>query len=214
MAKLLMDIHPYDYDHYISEAYGGGLKAYDAFELYKIIKKFKPQNILEVGSYVGLSTKWILKCTEPYESQVTSVDANIPHRAFGKPRDIFNDFVVPKYKNRLTVFNAFLSDGTLKNELTQIYSDLVNHWMPSKGQQYDMIFLDAGHSYSEVCHDFYILKKSLSKDGIIVFHDAESWPGVKKLMREIKADVMVPFWYKLLKKSFNKRNMYIDGICI
>ncbi len=77
-----------------------------------------------------------------------------------------------------------------------------------------MIFLDAGHSYSEVCHDFYILKKSLSKDGIIVFHDAESWPGVKKLMREIKADVMVPLWYKLLKKSFNKRNMYIDGIGI
>ncbi len=36
MAKLLMDIHPYDYDHYISEAYGGGLKAYDAFELYKV----------------------------------------------------------------------------------------------------------------------------------------------------------------------------------
>ena len=54
--------------------------------------------------------------------------------------------------------------------------------------KYDLIFIDANHTYEYVKKDFDNYKKFLNKGGVIGFHDVDcpDWPGIKKFWNELK----------------------------
>jgi predicted O-methyltransferase YrrM len=56
---------------------------------------------------------------------------------------------------------------------------------------FDMIFLDGDHTYEVVKEDLKASLKLLNPGGVIVFHDAISWSGVARLMREQKANYKI-----------------------
>ena len=53
---------------------------------------------------------------------------------------------------------------------------------------YDLIFIDANHTYDFVKKDFYNYEPFLSEGGVIAFHDVDcpDWPGIKKFWNELR----------------------------
>ena len=54
---------------------------------------------------------------------------------------------------------------------------------------FDLIFIDANHTYEFVKKDFNNYKNFLAKGGVMGFHDVDcpDWPGIKKFWEELKA---------------------------
>jgi|LSQX01.1.fsa_nt_gb predicted O-methyltransferase YrrM len=48
------------------EALGGSIKIADAIVLANILRRHRPQTMLEVGSFLGLSTRWLLEVSAPW----------------------------------------------------------------------------------------------------------------------------------------------------
>lgn len=53
---------------------------------------------------------------------------------------------------------------------------------------FDLIFIDANHTYEFIKLDFNNYKNYLAKGGVIGFHDVDcpDWPGIKKFWDELK----------------------------
>ena len=53
---------------------------------------------------------------------------------------------------------------------------------------YDLIFIDADHTYKSIKQDFENYSQFLSRGGVIGFHDIDcpDWPGINKYWNEIK----------------------------
>lgn len=180
-------------------AISGSIKAIDAYYISKLIKKHKPKTILEVGSFLGFSTNWLLKVSKDWNAKVTAIDPNIRHRIFDTPRTVVEKLNSEYLSNRLEIISGFLgeySDG--------IYFDY-EHYNPIKdrdsvnnivkkrikideswNKKFDFIFIDGDHSYLSVIKDFRICKNFLNPNGIIAFHDAIAWADVNKAVYELK----------------------------
>lgn len=55
-----------------------------------------------------------------------------------------------------------------------------------ENNQFDILFVDADHSYNGVSSDYNNYKRVVKNGGYIAFHDYGPWPGVTKLCKEIK----------------------------
>ncbi len=212
MIGTLEHLYPENTAGYVSEAFGGGIKSYDAVIMNHILNLLKPQSILEVGCYLGQSSRWIMESTQTWNASMTCVDPNIHHRAFEQPRKVFEEFALKPNANRLNYIEAFFAADKLENDLTRLYPEKANFWAPPEGTLYDFMFIDAGHSYEEIKHDYELAINYLKPGGAMMFHDTYSWEGVGQLMNEIGAMTFVPWWYKAARSFFVKRNYYIDGI--
>jgi len=53
---------------------------------------------------------------------------------------------------------------------------------------YDLVFIDANHTYEYVKQDFQNYSQYLDKGGVIAFHDVDcpDWPGINKFWNELK----------------------------
>jgi predicted O-methyltransferase YrrM len=54
---------------------------------------------------------------------------------------------------------------------------------------FDVIFIDADHSYEGVRKDFVNAQKHINEGGLIIFHDiaSQACPGIMRIWSEIKA---------------------------
>lgn len=125
-----------------------------------IFKKlhFTPQNILEIGSFEGKSTEWMLKNTSAH---VTCVDTwqgsdehsdELKHGLFER----FNENIIDQYKDRVTIHRG-MSGEVLRT-------------LPCK-PVYDFIYIDGSHYAKDVHEDAILSWRLLKKDGVIVFDD-------------------------------------------
>ena len=156
--------------------------------LYALVSKFKPVNILEIGTSRGYSTlcmAWAMS------------DNNIPGKIFTiDPKstkqissNLIDDHIQnqPRYENISIeqIWKKISKDGWLE-KISPIngYSGSV---MSSKNfPKFDMGYIDGAHFYEAVKHDVYaFLKSSKSKFGLLLddYIDRKYY-GVKKLVDE------------------------------
>lgn len=180
-------------------AHQGSIKFPDAYALKKIIRKTQPKTVLEVGSFLGFSTRWILETSAPFGSTVTAVDPNIRHRVFDNPRSFVEGLNRSHYPERLEIVTGFFGpydDGIYYDyetyEPSRSRSD-VNELIRDReivgadwGRKFDFIFIDGDHKYESVMSNFEIARNLLNKGGCIVFHDALSWPDVTRALNDLK----------------------------
>jgi predicted O-methyltransferase YrrM len=157
----------------------GSLKPTDALILARILFRNKPRNILEVGSFLGLSTRFLLDVSSKWDAVVTAVDPNIPHRVFDNPKDLLELLNARYLNNRLEIVTAYFGNPSscMTGQIPIVNSGL--------GSAYDLIFIDGDHSYESVIDNFNLSLKMLAQGGCIVFHDALSWDGVEKALEDI-----------------------------
>jgi len=124
------------------------LNLFDEFTEYKE----KKINILELGSYQGASAFLFLKLLK--NSTITCVDSfdvENNYRIFKKNLDVFSE-------NRLVV-NKLSTLSFFAKEMKKSF--------------YDIIYIDAGHGYSDLTIDIYCSFDQVVNGGIVIFDDYE-----------------------------------------
>jgi predicted O-methyltransferase YrrM len=53
------------------------------------------------------------------------------------------------------------------------------------GMQFTFLFIDAGHSYEEVLHDFLVFSPLVKVDGVVAFHDTNQDPSDKVITENV-----------------------------
>lgn len=210
-------------------AHRGSIKFPDAYVLKKIIRKVRPKTVLEVGSFLGFSTRWILETSAPFDSTVTAVDPNIRHRVFDNPRSFVEELNRPHYPERLEIVTGFFGpydDGIYYDY--EIYTPVksradVNELISDReiigadwGRKFDLIFIDGDHKYESVMNNFEIASKLLNEGGCMVFHDAISWPDVTRALGELKESygnrAEVAIYGAADRKFLNRFQIRSDGL--
>ncbi len=131
--------------------------------LFRLTRYFKPNNILELGTNLGLGTTYLSKGIP--ESQITTIEGceNITNKAQ-------NNF------SNLGVSNVNLITGNFDQVLKQVVKSI-----PSL----DMIFFDGNHQYESTLNYFEICLDKVNNDSVFVFDDIHWSKQMEKVWKEI-----------------------------
>ena len=138
-----------------------------ALKKHEVDNDFKIQNFLEVGFSAGQNNSLLNKFFN--FDNIVGLDNFSSHINTGALHANL------RHKNLTLV----IGDSTSKRII-----DLV-----SKMGKYDLIFIDANHTYEYVKKDFENFKPFLEKGGVIGFHDVDcpDWRGINKFWKELEA---------------------------
>jgi predicted O-methyltransferase YrrM len=180
------------------EARHGSIKPTDAMIVASLVRKHKPRSILEIGSFLGVSTRLLLDASAPWKAQVTAVDPNIRHRKFEEPRRVVEKMTARYGSEQLEIVSAFFGKQTraASLEVPVIGED----W----GRSFDFVFIDGDHTYEAVSNNFRLALKFLTPNGVILLHDALSWPDVTRFLGEITEEFRGKATVSLLGDSHRK----------
>ena len=171
-------------------ALDGAIKMVDALALVDRLNLTRPRRILEIGSFLGFSTRWMLEASAEWDAVVTSVDPGLRHRTFDQPNVHLQRFCGP-FGERLRTTQACLSD---KNEAMFIHDYLIYQPVLSPRAalaiidavplitepfgEFDFAFIDGDHGFEATQANVRLVARMMPQGGVIVVHDAFSWPGV------------------------------------
>jgi len=205
---------PYPLGERLRQASHGSLKPTDALILDRILRRRRPRSILEIGSFLGLSTRWLLDSSRGWGARVTAVDPNIRHRIFDEPRLHVEALNRHCYPERLEIVSGFF--GSYGEWVYDCYSqtepcrsrDFVDSLLADRsvideawGRSFDFIYIDGDHSYEAVMRDFRLALNFLAPNGCIAFHDPLSWQGVSRALKEIAREFEAKATVKILGES-------------
>lgn len=203
----------------------GSIKFPDAYIIKILLDTYKPQSILEVGSFLGFSTRWLSELSSKWNAKVTAVDPNIRHRIFDNPRHYVQQLNSKYYNENLEIITAFFGEihfdiyKKYRNSEPKLEKKQVDELLSKIGtidsgwnRNFDFIFVDGDHSYKSVISNFEVALNLVNKGGCIVFHDVLSWNDVRqaledienKYTKRIKLEILGNFeryLLKLIKKS-------------
>lgn len=158
--------------------------------LFLIKEKDRLKNFLEVGSASGGNT-FVLNKYLNFEN-IVIVDDN------KHPKHNFRPDVLKNYN-----YIEFIGDSQ-KIETIQQVKDL--------NIEFDLIFIDADHSYEGVKNDTYNYVNFLKNDGYIILHDTVCCDGILKWSNELKNSVIENMTY--VSEFIFKDNSWPKGISI
>ena len=175
----------------------GALKLADAIALHERLADARPRRIVEIGSFLGFSTHWILEASQPWDAQVISVDPGLRHRMFDQPRQHLRRFCAA-FEARLTLIDACLAvkeEGMfmydylaypprlpLRDALTRIEAVPV---LDEPFGRFDFAFIDGDHSFEATVTNVRLIARMMPAGGTIVVHDAISWSDVAPALRSV-----------------------------
>lgn len=122
----------------------------DGVMLYALVRAMKPRHCLEVGTFYGCSSRYIIAALRDNGfGHLTTMD----NGDAGGPGPQFTD-------EELEIVN-------------EIRMDLFDYQMPSN--KYDFVFEDAMHSSAQVHHIWGMFKEVAPDNAMIISHDAEQF---------------------------------------
>jgi predicted O-methyltransferase YrrM len=180
----------HDSEAMIHHAVEGAIKILDALAIAEVLSASRPARILEIGSYLGFSTRWILEATAFIGSSVTSVDPRVRHRIFDGVKEHLLAFCAP-HASRLTCVDAYFTD---RND--EMFLDYYLNYEPRVSEadaraqlagvplidkpfgEFDFAFIDGDHGFRATVFNVHLAAAMLPAGGRIVVHDALTWPEV------------------------------------
>lgn len=140
-----------------------------------LIPQVNPSRILEIGSYEGASTCYLIdKLSGSKSIEIHCADSwegGIEHKVGGSSQVNMSE-VERRFKN-----NTNIAIRNAKNKVTLIshknYSDLTLSKLISQGKlnYFDMIYIDGSHQAPDVLTDAVLSFKLLKKNGVMIFDD-------------------------------------------
>ena len=142
--------------------------------LYSLIAKYKPKNVLEIGTAEGYSTlcmAWAMTDYNingkiftidpkpfdvPVERNVTWEDNPKHDTVMLSRRELWNKFANKEWIEKIEVLTGFSGEVLQKN---------------TKLPKMDMGFIDGSHAYTVVVHDFYAFLEVASENFHLLFDD-------------------------------------------
>lgn len=192
--------NPYPVEDRIKHALDGSIKFADCFVVQKLLARKKPQTCLEIGSFLGFSTRWLLESSREWNMLITAVDPNMRHRIFDNPRWMVEGLNAVHYLDRLEIVTGFFGAHGLWSSDYEVYEPKRSReWVAqllsdrreidgSWDRTFDCIYIDADHSYGAVMDGFCHALKLLNPGGMMLFHDALTWKGVNQALNEVRVE--------------------------
>jgi predicted O-methyltransferase YrrM len=122
------------------------------FEITKI-----PENVLEVGSFEGRSTCWLLENTNAHVTCVDTWEGSDEHTAENK-EGLFERFIdnIEPYKDRVTIHRGFSGEVLRKFQCVPTF---------------DFVYIDASHYSKDVLEDAILAWRLVKPGGVVIFDD-------------------------------------------
>lgn len=152
------------------------------------------QFVVELGSFRGRSARAIadnlpengtLFCVDPWVPE----DPSLPlSKAFaaemeGKPED----FIWMDFHNNMTGLRNYISWRMTSVEAASKFSYTQTKFGCNGNDKFDMIFIDASHTYVDVLQDIKLFIPLMAPGALMCGHDYDPvyWPGVVKAVNEV-----------------------------
>jgi predicted O-methyltransferase YrrM len=128
---------------------------------------------LEIGSYLGASSCHLAAGLSRRDGQLTCVDTWANETMPEGERDTFAEF-------RRNTSGAGARIATIRKRSDELTAADVT-------PPFDLVFIDADHTYPAVKRDVEIVGEWLRDGGVLAFHDAVYFEGVSRVVGEILA---------------------------
>jgi len=132
--------------------------------LFKLVDRFQPQYMIELGTCLGVSTLYLAKAKT--DALLYTFEGNPDYAKIA--RDAFI-----KYK----ADHVQLIEGNIHNTLAPVMDSL---------PQLDMAFIDAHHDYEPTLHFFNLCLQKSHENTVIIFDDIHWSPAMEKAWQHIK----------------------------
>ena len=169
--------------------------------LYGLISKYKPKNVLEIGTAEGFSAlcmAWAMTDCG-LDGKIFTIDP----KPFDEPKERVNSWDTSKENKVVTLSTKELWHKFAKQEwLEKIqvltgYSGEILEKMSNQLPKMDMGFIDGHHVYNSVLHDFHAFLQISSKKFQIIFDDYVQNGDVAKVVDE---EILPNFDVTLIKR--------------
>ncbi len=162
-AEVLIDIykHPMSFPGSVSPQAGELLRA--------LIVNIAPRNVLEIGSYIGVSTIWIASAMSEYErrNKLCCIDLFQPHTDNPWCPGVELREPLNYIKNNINKcgFQNFIElyQGDSKDIIPKIAKQI--------DSPIDFVVIDGDHSFMGCSSDFDLVEPFVSLGGYMLFHD-------------------------------------------
>lgn len=153
----------------------------------KLISQFKPELILEVGTYKGRSAIHMANIIKKYQiqSKVVCIDT------FLGSAEHYHLDELKRVNGYPTLYYQFLANVMHTNNQDIIYPIPLDSFseyriLKENGTRADMIYIDAGHYYESVALDIKLYWELLKPGGVMLGDDYSptNWPDVVRAVHE------------------------------
>jgi len=147
----------------------------------------KPKKIVEIGSWVGVSTCYIAAALPTNSmTHIYGVDTFLGSTINETAAIAWNKSVNSMGGSTLNRFIENVKSTGFENKISPIASNSVDAAKKWKGK-IDFLFIDGDHFYDSVKKDFNAWFPYLSSNGVLAFHDYdEKHPEVVKFVDEVR----------------------------
>jgi predicted O-methyltransferase YrrM len=149
--------------------------------IHRLAEEFKPRNIIELGTCLGITTAYLAKAVP--SAHIISVEG-CPNTAA----------VAKENLGKLRIENTELLTGDFDNILPEIIS---------RGKELDFVFIDGNHRKQATLDYFGLCLPVLNENSVMIFDDIYWSKGMEEAWEEIKAHPAVTvtvdlFWIGLV----------------
>lgn len=141
----------------------------DCLLLFKIIRETKPNQVLEMGTSVGMSTAYQAAALHLNErGELTTIEGSKSVASVAK-----------NYTNSIDLSNFNIKVGRFQDELPVVLENT---------EQFDMVFVDGHHDGDATLQYFDLIYPHLSADAVLIFDDIHWDEDMNEAWQTIKTD--------------------------
>ena len=170
MIEIFPGVEKCDIKLMYSPRLGGGDIA-DVVSLSQISKFLRRRRIFEIGTFCGYTTYHIALNTSD-DTHVYTLD--LPADKLANAKLEITDIELIKKP----IKGEWFLNTKVSAKITQLLGDSAAFDYSEYEGRMDLVYVDGGHSYEYAMEDSMTARKLLTRDGIIVWHDYPTWPGV------------------------------------
>ena len=167
----------------IHEATGGdgNVTPLELIAVIQLIKTFDPRRMFELGTFDGRTTL-NMAANSASEAEVWTLDLPKSQSEVAHLRLEVSD---RKYIDK-NVSGEKYRGTELEGKIRQVFGDSATYNFEPFFGTFDLVFVDAAHSYEYVLNDSKIALKLLGKSGgVVLWHDYGNWDGVTQAVNQL-----------------------------
>lgn len=173
--------------------------------LYNYLHNRTIKSVLEIGTYIGLSTAYMATALQKTNGNMITIDPNQPYACIDCPQTwakqilkdlgLNNVIFIEGYANKQTPINPEPEKKLYIDNKLIIITNVLNSFVEKK---FDLIFIDGYHSQEEVITNFEYCINLLNKNGTIILHDSKQVKDVKQAIIYLNIKYSDKFYYNYI----------------
>ena len=211
LEKIFPNIHSIKTKEY-GEWVQGNLLEYNLSFINKLVSYLQPKIILEIGTYKGRTTYNMAKNT-PDTTKIITIDPCLDVNYFSGSD--------ARYLQKKSEIGTSFIGTEVENKIIQIYEDSTSMECQRQldkvlnGEKIDFAFIDGGHTYENIKHDFEeLILPRLNKRGVALFDDYNRLytviGAVHYLAEKAREDGYVFYWYAPRKSENTNEVLFLN----